>query len=155
MPATQLFKMRTDAREIFGAGIEAVEAKAAVKRHCKMENTRLAVDETVYDLGAFRNIYVIGAGKAGASMAKAFEDMMGERITGGLVNVKYDHVADLRQVQLTEAGHPVQRAKTMGLNPGDFLSNNDAYHFFERLGDLVKTGPTNTNVMDLRIMLVV
>ena len=52
-------------------------------------------------------------------------------------------------------GQTVQRAKTMGLNPGDFLSNNDAYHFFERLGDLVKTGPTNTNVMDLRIMLVV
>jgi hydroxypyruvate reductase len=99
--------MRTDAREIFWAGIEAVEAEAAVKRHCKMENTRLAVDETVYDLGGFRNIYVIGAGKAGASMARAFEDMMGERITDGLVNVKYDHVADLRQVQLTEAGHPV------------------------------------------------
>ena len=52
-------------------------------------------------------------------------------------------------------GLTVQRAEALGLNPVDFLSNNDAYHFFEQLGDLVKTGPTNTNVMDLRIMLVV
>ena len=30
----------------------------------------------------------------------------------------------------------------------------DSYHFFDRLGDLVKTGPTNTNVMDVRLVLV-
>jgi hydroxypyruvate reductase len=35
-----------------------------------------------------------------------------------------------------------------------FLANNDAYPYFERLGDLVKTGPTGTNVMDVRIVLV-
>jgi hydroxypyruvate reductase len=52
-------------------------------------------------------------------------------------------------------GLTVQRAQALDLNPGDFLSNNDAYHIFEKLGDLVKTGPTSTNVMDLRIMLVV
>jgi hydroxypyruvate reductase len=48
----------------------------------------------------------------------------------------------------------VERAQAMGLNPAGALSDNDAYRFFERLGDLVKTGPTNTNVMDLRIMLI-
>jgi hydroxypyruvate reductase len=40
------------------------------------------------------------------------------------------------------------------MKAADFLANNDSYHFFERLGDLVKTGPTNTNVMDIRILLV-
>ncbi len=35
-----------------------------------------------------------------------------------------------------------------------FLANNDSYHFFENLGDLIKTGPTGTNVADVRIMLV-
>jgi len=34
------------------------------------------------------------------------------------------------------------------------LAANDSYHLFARLGDLYKTGPTNTNVMDLRIILV-
>jgi hydroxypyruvate reductase len=52
-------------------------------------------------------------------------------------------------------GLTVQRAQTLGLNPTAFLSNNNSYRFFENLGDLVNTGPTNTNVMDLRIMLVV
>jgi len=40
------------------------------------------------------------------------------------------------------------------LNPHKFLTANDSYHFFEQLNDLFKTGPTNTNVMDLRIVLV-
>jgi glycerate 2-kinase len=38
--------------------------------------------------------------------------------------------------------------------PRHFLAENDSYHFFEHLEDLVITGPTNTNVMDLRVMLV-
>ncbi|MSR58070.1 MAG: DUF4147 domain-containing protein [Planctomycetaceae bacterium] len=40
------------------------------------------------------------------------------------------------------------------LSPHDFLERNDAYHFFEPLGGLIKTGPTHTNVMDLRVALV-
>ncbi|MDY6954874.1 MAG: MOFRL family protein, partial [Thermodesulfobacteriota bacterium] len=52
-------------------------------------------------------------------------------------------------------GETVDRAESLGLNPAASLSNNDAYPFFDTLGDLVKTGPTNTNVMDLRIMLMV
>jgi hydroxypyruvate reductase len=41
------------------------------------------------------------------------------------------------------------RAEALGLDPDDFLSRNDSYHFFARLGDLIKTGPTYTNVNDL------
>ena len=41
-----------------------------------------------------------------------------------------------------------------GLNAADFLARNDAYRFFDPLGDLVRTGPTNTNVMDVRLILV-
>ena len=41
------------------------------------------------------------------------------------------------------------RAARAGLSPGRYLENNDSYHFFERLGDLLLTGPTNTNVNDL------
>jgi hypothetical protein len=36
----------------------------------------------------------------------------------------------------------------------DSLDNNDSYRFFRRLGDLIITGPTRTNVMDLHILLV-
>jgi hydroxypyruvate reductase len=99
--------MRQDSREIFLAGVAAVEAEAAVTRHCMMQDDRLVVDERVYDLSGFQNIYVIGAGKASASMAKAMDGLLGERIAAGLVSVKYGHLADLRRVKLTEAGHPV------------------------------------------------
>jgi hydroxypyruvate reductase len=48
----------------------------------------------------------------------------------------------------------VQRAKSMGLDPKVYLENNDAYPFFEKLGGLLITGPTHTNVMDVRILLI-
>ena len=51
-------------------------------------------------------------------------------------------------------GKTVTRAKTMGLDPWSFLKENDSYSFFQGIGDLLITGPTGTNVMDLRIMLV-
>ncbi len=46
----------------------------------------------------------------------------------------------------------VQAARDQGLDPADYLRRNDAYHFFEPLGGLLKTGPTHTNVCDLRIL---
>ena len=47
---------------------------------------------------------------------------------------------------------PARRGK--GLNAANFLKNNDTTRFFESLGDLLITGPTGTNVNDLRCVLV-
>lgn len=46
-------------------------------------------------------------------------------------------------------------SRRAGLYPRDFLASNDSYHFFEKIGGLLKTGPTNTNVCDLQISLIV
>ncbi len=46
----------------------------------------------------------------------------------------------------------IEEARRRGLNAEDYLRRNDAYHFFEPLGALIKTGPTNTNVCDLRVV---
>lgn len=51
-------------------------------------------------------------------------------------------------------GESCQRAEALGLAPARFLDDNDSYYFFQALGDLVITGPTNTNVMDIRLILV-
>jgi hydroxypyruvate reductase len=51
-------------------------------------------------------------------------------------------------------GQTILRSQALGLNPSDFMAENDSYHFFQKLGDLIKTGPTNTNVMDLRVLLI-
>jgi len=48
----------------------------------------------------------------------------------------------------------VSRGRNGGMEAAEFLSRNDAYHFFEKTNDLLVTGPTNTNVMDVRLVLV-
>jgi hydroxypyruvate reductase len=50
---------------------------------------------------------VVGAGKAGASMAMAAERALGRRIAAGLVNVKYGATAKLRRIELNPCGHPL------------------------------------------------
>lgn len=50
-------------------------------------------------------------------------------------------------------GTTLHRARSLGLDPEDHLARNDAHPFFDALGDLVRTGPTGTNVMDLMLAL--
>ena len=47
----------------------------------------------------------------------------------------------------------LRRARGMGADPARFLEESDAYTLFDALGDAVVTGPTGTNVRDLRILL--
>ena len=51
-------------------------------------------------------------------------------------------------------GTTFARAQALGLNAPAFLANNDSYRFFEATGDLIKTGPTGTNVADIHLILV-
>jgi glycerate 2-kinase len=51
-------------------------------------------------------------------------------------------------------GATCQRARIRGLDPGDFLTRHDSSPFFESLGDLLITGPTRTNVMDIICLLI-
>ena len=53
----------------------------------------------------------------------------------------------------TDAAGAIADETTPTQNAREFLDNNDSYHFFEKLDALVKTGPTGTNVMDVRILL--
>ena len=51
-------------------------------------------------------------------------------------------------------GETGKKAKARGLNPKVFLDNNDSYNFFKKADDLLITGPTGTNVMDIQIILI-
>ena len=51
-------------------------------------------------------------------------------------------------------GTSIARAAALGRNATLDLANNDSYRYFEALGDLIKTGPTGTNVADVQIILV-
>lgn len=74
-------------------------------------------------------------------------------------------LADLPQVTIfsagtdgidgpTDAAGAIADAATPREDAAKFLADNDSYHFFEKAGGLIKTGPTGTNVMDVRILLV-
>jgi hydroxypyruvate reductase/glycerate 2-kinase len=47
-----------------------------------------------------------------------------------------------------------EKAQALGLRIDDYLARNDSYHFFQQTGDLIMTGPTGTNVMDLTALLI-
>ena len=49
----------------------------------------------------------------------------------------------------------IERASKLGLSPNNFLQNNDTYTFFNKLQDLIISGPTNTNVNDFRAILII
>ncbi len=100
-------KMRQNAESIFHAGVRAVEPYSAVLRFCRREENILQIGNRSYDVTNFENIYVLGGGKAGAAMAGALEALIGDRITKGLVTVKYGHLAPTKKVVLLEAGHPI------------------------------------------------
>jgi len=56
----------------------------------------------------------------------------------------------------TQAAGAIADGQTLAREPGapQFLAANDSYHYFEKLNDLLITGPTNTNVADVRVILV-
>lgn len=67
--------------------------------------------EKIIDLNAFNKIFLIGTGKASASMARTIEEIFGERITKGVVTTKYGHILPVKKTEVIEAGHPVPDQK--------------------------------------------
>jgi glycerate 2-kinase len=102
-----LTQLRQDAREIFEAGVRAVDPAELVERHLRRQDAVLEIGGRRYDLSSYRNIYLAGAGKASAPMASAVETILGESLRAGIVIVKYGHSVALNKVKVVEAGHPV------------------------------------------------
>jgi len=109
----QTRERREQALAILSAALEAVDPVNAVKRQVSLSDDTLRIGQRIYDLGRYRNIYVIGGGKAGGSMAQAVEEILGQRVTAGLVNVKYGYGAKTDIIRLNEAGHPIPDAAGM------------------------------------------
>ena len=99
--------LQNECLAIFEAGVKAVDPYQAVKHYLKVEGDFLHLPDHTFNLSAFKNIYVIGAGKASAYMALGLEEILGDRLNGGLVIVKYGHGARLKKVKVIEAGHPI------------------------------------------------
>ena len=101
---------KAHALDIFQAGLDAAAPGRAIARHCHCRENHLTIGGNVYDLSRYKNVFVVGGGKAGAAMAAGLETILGDRISGGVVNVKYGHLATLSRIKIVEAGHPVPDA---------------------------------------------
>ncbi len=99
--------LRQSALDIFHAALATADARAAVERALQRDGNRLLVGGRTYDLARVQRVYVIGFGKASAAMAQAVEQILGDKIVGGAVSVKYEHTVALQKIRLTEAGHPL------------------------------------------------
>ncbi len=88
--ATLLKNIREDAIAIFKAGIKAVAPGTAMARFCNRHNDALIIGSETYNLNDYQDVYVIGAGKATAPMAAALEDLLGDRLSAGVITVKYN-----------------------------------------------------------------
>ncbi len=51
-------------------------------------------------------------------------------------------------------GQTIEKACKIGLDPDSFLENNDSYTFFKHTGEILITGSTGTNVMDIQVILI-
>ncbi len=114
----KLIKMRKDATAIFYASLDAVNPVEAVKKYLAVEGNFLKVGENKFSLDQYENIYLIGFGKASASMARGVEEVLGARLSRGIINVKYSHFDRLSaKIKVNEAGHPVpDKAGIRGTN---------------------------------------
>lgn len=103
--------------QVLAAALEAVDPIRLLKRAVRVEGDRLIVGEEkegggrarAYPLRSYRRVLVVGGGKASAAMARALEEILGDRISDGLVNTKYGYTMGTKPklIRVREAGHPL------------------------------------------------
>ncbi len=107
--------LRRHALEVFRAAVEAADPVRAVRDHLEVRGDALRVDAVdgprEVPLPGRGRVWVVGAGKGSAPIAQALEELLGDRIAGGLVCVKDGHGAPTRRVEIREASHPVPDAR--------------------------------------------
>lgn len=103
-PST-ILELRQAAREIWQAAVEAGRPDVCIRHALGATPDGMTVRGSGIQLAG--RLIVVGAGKAGASMSQAVEEILGDRVSGGLVVVPYGHRAATRRIEILEAAHPV------------------------------------------------
>lgn len=101
----RLQKARKIVVELVDGVIKNVDPYLAVKRNVKIEGKKLKVKKHVFSLSEIERVLVIGGGKASVRMAEALEELLGEKITDGIIVAPKRR--PLRKIEVVEAGHPI------------------------------------------------
>lgn len=100
-------KLREIALQLINAALEASNPYQATKKVVHLSGDELRVGPHAYDLSKKGSIYVLGAGKATFPIAKALEELLGDRITQGVVVLKKGQTERLDRIRVIEASHPI------------------------------------------------
>jgi len=141
---------------ITGETRDAAESHTAVAREIVEHDLPVAPPACVLS-GGETTVTIKGEGKGGRNQEFALAAAIGiEGVPGTVILSGGTDGTDgpTDAAGAVADGTTVSRARDAGLDTAVFLANNDSYHFFKKLDDLLITGPTLTNVMDLRIILV-
>jgi hydroxypyruvate reductase len=108
--------LRADLDRIAQAALIAVAPETCLRRAVHIEGDQLHVAKETFDLSRIQRILVVGMGKASARMAATLEDLLGERVSGGLVVTADGYRVASRKVatckvEIVEASHPVPDAR--------------------------------------------
>ena len=95
--------MREDLQEIFAAGLSAADPQLAVRRELELEGGAILAGEKRFEP---RRVFVIAAGKAAGAMARAAKELLGEKVSGGLVVTKDGHDPGPQDFETIFASHP-------------------------------------------------
>ena len=102
-----MMSLKKDAESIFYAGVGAVDPFEAVKRYVRRKEDVLTIAGKRYFLGKLNRIVIVGFGKAGFPMARAMEEILGDKISQGIVVVKDGYGGVLKRVKIVESSHPI------------------------------------------------
>lgn len=88
---------------------KSVDPSIAIRDHIRVEGGLLKIRRSKFKLEEIGDIVVIGGGKASGTMAVSLEEILGDRITKGIVNVPDDIVSSYptQKIELVRAGHPL------------------------------------------------
>ena len=100
-------KARSLALEGIEYALKAIEPKKLINSKLFVKNSKLQINDYTLELKKFRNVYVIGGGKASGFMAEAIEEILGEYLTNGIVNVPKGIKYRTENVKIQEASHPL------------------------------------------------
>jgi glycerate 2-kinase len=95
--------VRKDLEDIWAAGLAAADPERAVGRSLTLEGDTVVAEGTSFTA---QRVFVIAAGKAAGTMAKAARKLLGERISGGLVVTKDGHEPGPENFETVFASHP-------------------------------------------------
>lgn len=98
---------------LLNSSLKSVTLPEIFQKKIKVEKDRILIENFLIDLNQFKEIFVIGFGKASASMATEIEKYLYNRVEKGIVITKYGFKTETNKIRVYEAGHPIPDENTI------------------------------------------